>query len=252
MSNAKQLSVGAVALLIATGCAHQGAGAASGLGAPPQPAQGAAGADQSPFHGDLSALLARPEPPADNPGSLWDEAAYRGHLDYDQTAQGVGDLVTIEIVEETQASRSASTNLRRSAEQNAGVSAVFGLETKLANVAPDISPTAGLGTDSSSAFDGEGATSRSGSLRATVTARVVGVLANGNLVVMGRQEVKVNHELQVLTIRGIIRPQDIRIDNTIPSTQVADAQIEYTGNGVVAEKQVPGWGSRVVDRVWPF
>ena len=201
---------------------------------------------------DISSLLAQPTPKPDNPGSLWQETAYRTYLDYDRTAHTMGDLVTIHIQEETQASRSATTNLSRQGEVNAGVSAAFGLETKLANIAPDVSPTAGLGTDSSSAFSGEGATSRSGSLKATVTARVVGVLANGNLIVDGRQQVKVNNEVQYLSIRGIVRPQDIRIDNTILSSFVADAQIEYSGAGVIAEKQTPGWGSRVVDKVWPF
>lgn len=240
------------AALVVAGCAHQGASSPMPQGGPQGPS-GPGGVSQSPsYYGDLDMLLARPEAPVDNPGSLWDERSYRSSLDYDQTAHAVGDLVTITIEEETQASRSASTNLNRAAAMDAEISTMMGLETKLQNVAPSVNPTAGVGTASSNSFTGEGATTRSGSLKATVTARVVGVLANGNLIVIGRQEVKVNHELQVLTIRGIIRPQDIRIDNTIPSTQVADAQIEYTGNGVVAEKQTPGWGTRVVDRVWPF
>jgi len=243
----------AIACLISiSGCALAGPAAGGGSQASQNTNSGVRGTPQTPYYGDASILLAPAPEPVDNPGSLWDETAYRTHLDYDQTAHAVGDLVTIQIIEETQASRSATTNLNRASALDAEVSAMMGLETRLTEIAPDVSPSAGIGTGSSSSFSGEGATSRSGSLTATVTARVVGVLTNGNLVVVGRQEVKVNHEVQVLTIRGIIRPQDIKIDNTIPSTQVADAQIEYAGNGVVAEKQVPGWGTRVVDRVWPF
>lgn len=246
----RSAAVWLTAALSLPGCAHQGAAAG---GAAPQPAPGApGGAGQSPWGADMAGLLQQPTPKPDNPGSLWDETAYRNRLDYDRTAQGVGDLVTILILEETQASRSASTSLSRESEIQAGINAAFGLETRLAEVAPNVNPTAGVGADSTSAFSGEGATSRSGSLKATVTARVVGVLNNGNLVVVGRQEVKVNHEVQILTIRGIIRPQDITIENTILSSYVADAQIEYSGAGVIAEKQNPGWGTRVVDKVWPF
>mgnify|MGYP000753322528 CR=1 FL=1 len=220
-----------------------------------------AGQDAAPVEsakkGEARDAAADDERPARAPvpsesGSLWSDAGYQSFLYYDRKAKTVGDLVTIKIVEASQATRSASTSLERSSSLEAGISGMFGLESKVKQLAPSINPSALLGASTGNSFQGDGATTRSGSLTATITARVVKVLANGNLLVLGQQEVKINQELQVLTLRGMVRPQDIQIDNVILSTYIADARIEYTGTGVVAEKQRPGWMGRAVDRVWPF
>lgn len=202
--------------------------------------------------GVLHAEEAAVPPSVAETGSLWSDQAYEQFLYYDQKAKSVGDLVTVKIVEASQASRSASTSLDRTSSVEAGVSALAGVETQVAALRPELSPSALLGASTGNSFKGDGQTTRSGSLTATVTARVVEVLPNGNLIIYGTQEVKINHELQVLTIRGIVRPQDIQINNLVLSTYIADARIEYTGVGVVQEKQKPGWLSRTVDRVWPF
>ena len=78
------------------------------------------------------------------------------------------------------------------------------------------------------------------------------MLPNGNLVVEGRRRVQVNYETQIMIIRGIVRPRDVDADNTVLSTQIADAEIIYAGEGVISEKQKPGWLSRGVDKTWPF
>lgn len=236
-----------LSLIFTLGCA----GGQSQIETAPQ-GIAAARSDQSPYGDYVESLLAAPEPKLDSPGSLWNERSYEQFLGYDRRAAGVGDLVTVLIIEDTQARRQATTNLSRDSDQSANVSAMMGLDDKLSAIAPNINPEAGIGAGASSAYSGEGTTERRGSLKATVTARVVGELKDGNLIIVGRQEVKVNQEVQILTIRGIVRPQDITIDNTIPSTHVADAMIEYAGAGVIAEKQTPPWGSRVVDRVLPF
>ena len=101
-------------------------------------------------------------------------------------------------------------------------------------------------------FTGQGTNNREGELDAYVTARVVQVLANSNLRILGRQEIMVNNETQHITISGIIRTEDIDTNNEVQSTYVADARIEYSGKGVIADKQRPGWLMRVLDRVWPF
>ena len=124
------------ALLVLGSCAHGQAGPQPTGPADPNSPDAIRTAAQSPYYGDLGALLATPEAPVDNPGSLWDERAYRSYLDYDQTAHAVGDLVTIQIIEETQASRTATTNLNRAAAVDAEVSAMLGLDTRLAEVAP--------------------------------------------------------------------------------------------------------------------
>lgn len=201
------------------------------------------------------ALHAEDEEPA-NPvqqtGSLWSDEGYRKFLYYDQKAKAVGDLVTVKIVEASQASRSASTSLDRTSSVEAGISALGGLETTVPALRPEIQPSALLGASTGNTFEGDGQTSRSGTLTATITARVLEVLPNGNMVIFGQQEVKINNELQILSLRGVVRPQDIQINNQILSTYIADSKIEYTGVGVINDKQKPGWFSRAVDKVWPF
>ena len=106
--------------------------------------------------------------------------------------------------------------------------------------------------ESSFNHQGTGTTQRSGALSAYMTARVVDVLANGNLFIQGNREVRVNHENQIITLSGIVRPRDISAENVIQSTYIADAQITYSGTGIVNDRQKPGWLTRVIDKVWPF
>ncbi len=85
-----------------------------------------------------------------------------------------------------------------------------------------------------------------------IAGRVVKVLENGNLLIEGRKQVTINDEDQYIVITGIIRPQDVSPDNTVDSKNIADARIIYTGAGVVTDKQRPGWGTRILDWIWPF
>ncbi|HDG98416.1 MAG TPA: flagellar basal body L-ring protein FlgH, partial [Desulfobacterales bacterium] len=104
----------------------------------------------------------------------------------------------------------------------------------------------------SNSFDGSGSTSRDETMTASITARVVEVLPNGNLYIRGTRQIKVNNEVQYITLSGLIRPYDISPDNTVLSSYIADAKIEYTGKGAVSDKQRPGWLMRLLDYVWPF
>ena len=126
----------------------------------------------------------------------------------------------------------------------------MGLET---NMFPSsITPAKMIGASTKNDFSGSGETTRTGSLSATITARIVDVLPNGNLAVEGKRELYVNNEKKEILVQGIVRQKDIAYDNSILSTQIADAKIIYTGIGVVGEKQSPGWLARIVDIVWPF
>jgi flagellar L-ring protein precursor FlgH len=109
-----------------------------------------------------------------------------------------------------------------------------------------------VGGDSSSTLKGTGDTSRGGTLQARLTARVVRVLANGNLLIEGRRQLTLNSEDQYIVITGVIRPEDIASDNWVLSSNIADARILYTGSGALADKQHPGWMTRVLDWGWPF
>ena len=97
-----------------------------------------------------------------------------------------------------------------------------------------------LNANTSSKYDGSGSTTRKENLNATITARVVDVLANGNLLIEGRRNVMVNHEDQIIVLEGTVRPKDISADNLVNSAQIADARITYSGKGIVSDRQQSG------------
>ena len=168
--------------------------------------------------------------------------------------------MTILIAENVSATNTASTNDSRDSSGNYAVADLFGANTdfgiqglpllKKLYPATKFTPTAS--GSSKSSFAGKGDTSRKGTITATITAKVVEVMPNSNMVVESRKEVIVNNEKQIVVLRGIVRPDDISTTNTIISTYVADAQIYLVGDGVLADKQSQGWLVRALDSVWPF
>ena len=99
---------------------------------------------------------------------------------------------------------------------------------------------------------GSGSVTRNGTLTGTISALIVEILPSGNFRIEGRRSVTVNHEEQIMVLRGVIRPQDINFDNTIASISIADASISLTGEGVVADEQRKGWLAKILSKVWPF
>ena len=195
--------------------------------------------------------------PVSADGSLWKDAA---SLYEDRKARRVNDLLTILIAENVSATNTASTNDSRDSSGNYAVADLFGANTdfgiqglpllKKLYPATKFTPTAS--GSSKSSFAGKGDTSRKGTITATITAKVVEVMPNSNMVVESRKEVIVNNEKQIVVLRGIVRPDDISTTNTIISTYIADAQIYLVGDGVLADKQSQGWLVRALDSVWPF
>ena len=191
------------------------------------------------------------EDPADK-ASLWHEVKSRG-LFQDLRAYQVGDLVTVNIVETSKASKKADTSSARKSSIDAGISNLLGFESQLDKYAPaNFSNSTMFKTSMTNSFDGSGATSRDESMTASITARVVSLMPNGNLYIKGTRQVKVNNETQFITLSGLIRREDISPNNTVLSSYIADARIEYTGSGPVSDKQRAGWLGRAVDFVWPF
>ena len=188
-------------------------------------------------------------------GSLWHDSA---GLYEDRKARGLNDLVTINIVESSTASKKAETDTTRDSSIEAGIDSFLGapLTKNLGDVlgalgvSGIISPK--ISASSKNNFAGTGNTTRAGNLVATITARVIDVLPNGNFLIESRKDITVNREKQVLLLRGVIRPYDIAGDNTILSSYVANAEIIYTGDGVISEKQKQGWLASLFDTVWPF
>ena len=192
------------------------------------------------------------EKPLVNDNSLWGRSSTGGYLFMDSKAKTVGDIITINIIEQASASGNASTKTGRKSSLSAGIPSFFGIEKSATKRNPNLDPTSLLKASTDNNFNGSGQISRSGKITATITARVTQVLSNNNLVIRGTRQVTINNEQQLLIIQGIIRPEDISPDNIIDSSSIAEAQIIYTGKGVVSDKQNPGWLTRVVDHVWPF
>jgi len=186
-----------------------------------------------------------PEQPAAE-GSLWRPGSRLGDLYSDLRARHVGDVVTVRIVENAEALKSASTKTSRDSSLSASVTSFFGAPLSVGGFKPEASGS--LKND----FEGSGTTQRKDTLVATMTAKVVDVLPHGLLRVEGYREVIINNERQYIILRGVVRPEDIACDNTVLSSSIADAQIAYAGQGVVSDKQKPGWIGRLLDHFWPF
>ncbi len=195
---------------------------------------------------------AHPQDPAAGAG-LWREATYRSAFQ-DLRAHQVGDLITVNIVETAQANKKATTKTERDSSINAGISNLMGWEGKIGKIGVpgSFDNTAMFKASMTNEFDGSGETTRNETMTASITARVLEVTPSGNLFIRGSRKVKVNNEAQFITLTGLVRPADISPDNTVLSSYIAEAAIEYTGSGSVSDKQRPGWLMRAVDFVWPF
>lgn len=184
------------------------------------------------------------------PGSLWSEG--QGSLFVDVKARSIDDIVTVAIFERASASKEAKTSTGRDSSMSADLSRLFGLERNIGNINKAIDPTALLSVGYNSDFAGSGSTSRKEDLVATLTTRVVAVLPNGNMRIAGNKTVRVNNESQIIRLSGIVRPADISPRNVVDSQHILDAQIVYTGKGVISDKQGQGWLVRILDNIWPF
>jgi flagellar L-ring protein precursor FlgH len=204
----------------------------------------------------VMAQSAQMQPSRDNfvpaEGSLWVEQGGLSEMFINQKARRVGDIVTIKIVESASATNKASTNTDRKSDMSIGLTNLFGFENRYTPSNSFFNPFAGLNGSYDSDFEGAGATKRSGALEAFITARIIQELPNGNVIIEGNREVRVNNENQIITLTGMVRPRDISSENIILSTYIADARISYSGSGVVNDRQKPGWLTRILDVIWPF
>jgi flagellar L-ring protein precursor FlgH len=193
--------------------------------------------------------LTQPVPNYAN-GSIWQASS--GSFAEDIKARRKGDTLTILITEVASASKEASTGTSRSSSISAGIPNMLGLETNMTGVRNWVDLANLINANASSKFDGSGSTTRKENLTATITAKVVEVLSNGNFQIEGRRNVKVNNEDQIILVEGTVRPRDISSDNVINSSYIADARITYGGKGIISDRQSPGWLMNIIDKVWPF
>jgi flagellar L-ring protein precursor FlgH len=190
--------------------------------------------------------------PEYTPGSLWPGENSRNMLFTDNKARYVNDIVTIIIDESSSGQNQASTNSSKNSSTNSGISAMLGLDASVLKANANLGGKLSMGGESASTLKGTGDTSRGGKLQARLTARVVRVLDNGNLLIEGRRQLTLNAEDEFIVITGVIRPEDITAENSVLSSNIADARILYTGSGVLTDKQHPGWMTRALDWGWPF
>ncbi|MBX3496467.1 MAG: flagellar basal body L-ring protein FlgH [Parvibaculum sp.] len=199
----------------------------------------------------VSMPMPAPEEIVYQPNSLWrsgSRAFFR-----DQRAARVGDILTVLINISDNAKVDNTTKRSRANAENASVDNLLGYESYLGKVLPnavDNTNLANLGSSSSSA--GAGSVDRREKIELTVAAVVTQVLPNGNLVISGRQQVRVNFEVRELDVAGIVRPEDISNINTIQHTQIAEARIAYGGQGHISDVQQARYGQQLFDILMPF
>src|SRR5205809_2070352 len=193
--------------------------------------------------------MPKPETASYNANSLWrngSRAFFR-----DQRAERIGDLLTVTVNITDKANIANETQRSRSNKEDSGISDFIGAKT-LGVQAQKVLPGRILTADSTASTDGKGSVNRQEALQTNVAAVVTQVLPNGNLVVEGKQEIRVNFEIRELIVAGIVRPEDIQSDNTIDSSKIAQARIAYGGRGQITDFQQPRYGQQVTDILLPF
>lgn len=197
---------------------------------------------------------AQPAPLNLTPGPAWNEgsiyqASSSSPLFEDRRARRVGDIITIELVERTLAQKSAKTSTSKDSD--------FSFDTPGTLLGEDLTvggiPVFNAELEASRGFSGSGASSQSNQLQGTVSVTVAQVFANGSMLVRGEKSLVINQGEERVQITGVVRPEDIDPDNTVPSNRVADVRIVYAGTGALADANAQGWLSRFFNSpLWPF
>ncbi|WP_416899741.1 MAG: flagellar basal body L-ring protein FlgH [Minwuia sp.] len=199
----------------------------------------------------VSLPMPRPEPVMHQANSLWRPGARAFFKD--QRAAQIGDILTVVVAIQDDATLNNSTTRNRTASEDADVTQLFGLQGNFANFLPDaVDPASLVSVGNTSNHNGVGTVDRQETINLQVAALVVDVLPNGNLVIAGRQEVRVNFEVRDLRISGVVRPQDITNTNTVQHSQIAEARIAYGGRGQLTDVQQPRYGQQLIDVLMPF
>jgi flagellar L-ring protein precursor FlgH len=193
--------------------------------------------------------MPKPEAVSYNANSLWRNGSRSFFKD--QRAHQIGDLLTVTVNITDQANFANETQRSRTTTEDSGITAFLG-SSLLGQRAQSVLPGRLLTADSTMGTDGKGTIVRQETLQTNIAAVVTQLLPNGNLVVEGKQEIRVNYEKRELIVAGIVRPEDIQSDNTIDSSKIAQARIAYGGHGEISDIQQPRYGSQVMDVLLPF
>jgi flagellar L-ring protein FlgH len=191
--------------------------------------------------------MPKPEAVSYNANSLWRNGSRSFFKD--QRAHQIGDLLTVTVNITDQANFANETQRSRSNTEDSGITAFLGSNLLTGKTAL---PGRLLTADATSSSDGKGSIQRQESLTTNIAAVVTQLLPNGNMVVEGKQEIRVNFEMRELIVAGIVRPEDIQSDNTIDSSKIAQARIAYGGHGQISDVQQQRYGQQVMDVLLPF
>lgn len=181
--------------------------------------------------------------------SLWQQGSRAFFRD--QRAARVGDILRVNVAVADQAKLDNKTTNNRGTTERAGAPGVFGLENELTKIT-GADPANWFSLNGSSNTTATGKVDRKETINTQVAALITQVLPNGNLVIEGSQEILVNYEIREVSVKGVIRPQDITSDNTVESTQIAQARIVYSGRGQISDRSQPRWGYQVIEAISPF
>src|SRR5580698_7341103 len=190
-----------------------------------------------------------PQPVTYNPNSLWRNGSRAFFKD--QRAHQVGDILTVRVNINDTAQFQDQTQVTRSASEDSGISNFIGANT-IANPAKAILPGTIINSNSNTQSNANGSINRTDQLVTNVAAVVTQALPNGNMVIEGRQEIRLNSEMRELLVAGVVRPEDIDSDNTIDLPKIAEARVAYGGKGTVSNIQQPPWGQQALDVLLPF
>lgn len=205
----------------------------------------------SPKYQPVSMPMPAPIPADHNPNSLWRPGAKAFFKD--TRAKDIGDILTVKLDLNDSATWDNKTERDRDDSEDADVSSLLGYEASLHQVLPEaVDPGSLLSFGNTHSTSGDGSIERSESLELSFAATVTQILPNGHLVIMGRQEIRVNAELRELLVVGVVRPEDIDSDNSITHERIAEMRVAYGGRGTLSELQKPRWGAQVWDIIAPF
>lgn len=196
--------------------------------------------------------MPQPVAPPQNANSLWRPGARAFFKD--QRAKEVGDILTVAVaISNESASFNSTLSRSRDSTEEAGITGLLGFENQLNKVLPDsVDPANLVGTTGTSTNTNTGTTGRTDSMTVSLAAIITQVLPNGNLVISGKQEIRVNYELRELNVQGIIRPEDISSANSVTYDKIAEARIYYGGRGVNSDLTQPRYGQQLLDVILPF
>jgi len=206
---------------------------------------------KKPGYRHISMPMPTPEVARHNPNSLWRSGARAFFKD--QRAKQVGDILTVDLNIAESATLNNKTERTRDDAEDANITNLLGLEAELAKKLPQaITAGSTMSLDTDHITKGDGTIERDETLELKVAAVVTQVLPNGNLVIHGRQEIRVNAELRELQVAGIVRREDIATDNSVSHEKIAEMRLAYGGRGSISDLQQPRWGLQVLDILLPF